>query len=139
MGDLVSEIAQDNPSLSWLSGFDSIRKSIDWVNELRTGKFDQFESRAEEYLRNALPSSRGDVQYNIACAYVLVSEKVADKREEYCLKAISILNDLAASAYFKKPGRYENLRRDTDLAPLHARADFVAFVKEAKNEPPKLD
>jgi serine/threonine protein kinase len=132
VGDLVSEIAKDNPSLSWLSGYDSLRKSIVWINELRAGKLDQFESRAEEYLRNAIPSSRSDVQYNIACAYVLVSEKVADKREEYCLKAISLLNDLAASAYFKQPGRYDNLSRDTDLAPLHARADFLAFVKEAK-------
>ena len=132
VSNLVSEIAKDNPTLSWLSGFDSIRKSIDWINELRVGKFDQFEARAESYLRDALPSSRSDVQYNIACAYVLVSEKVADKREEYCLKAVSLLNELAASGYFKQPGRFDNLRSDTDLVPLHARDDFKEFVKQAR-------
>lgn len=101
-------------------------------NELRLGKLDQFEAQADEYLRNALPSSRGDVQYNIACAYVLVSEQVADKREEYCVKAVSILNDLAASEYFKQPGRFDNLIRDTDLAPIHGREDFREFAKAAR-------
>ncbi len=132
VSDLVSEIAKDNPTLDWLSGFDSLRKSIDWINELRAGNLDHFEARADEYLVNALPSSRGDVQYNIACAYVLVSEKVADKREEYCLKAVSLLNDLAASDYFKQPGRFDNLRSDTDLAPIHGRDDFRDFVRAAK-------
>ncbi len=130
--DLVSEIAKDNPTLDWLSGFDSLRKSIDWINELRAGNLDHFEARADEYLVNALPSSRGDVQYNIACAYVLVSEKVANKREEYCLKAVSLLNDLAASDYFKQPDRFDNLRSDTDLAPIHGRDDFREFVRAAK-------
>ena len=137
VSNLVSEIAKDNPTLSWLTGFDSIRKSIDWINELRAGKFDQFEARAEEYLRDALPSSRGDVQYNVACAFVLVSEKVPDKREEYCLKAISLLNDLVASAYFEQPGRFENLRSDTDLVPIHGRDDFKEFAKAARKSSSK--
>ena len=132
VSDLVSEIAKDNPTLSWLSGFDSIRKSIEWVNGLRSGNLDQFEERADEYLRNALPSSRGDVQYNIACAYVLASEKVAEKREEYCLKAVSLLNDLSAADYFKQPGRFDNLIRDTDLAPIHSREDFREFARSLK-------
>jgi serine/threonine protein kinase len=134
IGELVSEIALDNPTLSWLSRFDSIRKSIDWINELREGKLDQFEARAEQYLRDALPSSRDDVQYNIVCAYVLVSEKMVDKREEYCLKAVSLLNDLQVSGYFKQVDRWENLRRDTDLAPIHGRADFRAFVEAIRKE-----
>jgi serine/threonine protein kinase len=131
VGDLVSEIAKDNPTLSWLSGFDSVRKSIDWINELRAGKIDQFEVQAESYLRNAHPNSRSDIQYNIACAYVLVSEQVPEKREVYHLKAIELLNDLAASGYFKQPGRFNNLRSDTDLVPIHGRADFREFVKAA--------
>ena len=107
------------------------------MNELREGKLDQFQVRAEEYLRNALPSSRGDVQYNMACAYVLVSEKMADKHEKYCLKAVSLFNDLASSGYFKQADRWENLRRDTDLVPIHGRADFRAFVEALRKEAPK--
>jgi serine/threonine protein kinase len=50
--------------------------------------------------------------------------------EEYGTKAVSLLRRAQAGGYLKEPARAEDLRKNTDLAPLLLRADFRKLLQE---------
>ncbi len=130
--ELMSELAADNRSLEWVSGYDIMQQTISWVNELKAGKIADFESSAADFLEKVKAGSQADILYNIACAYAVMSFQVPEKKEEYGAKAVSLLNRLAATDYFKSKPRLDNLMGDTDLDTIRNRQDFASFLERIK-------
>ena len=132
--DLLAEVSRDNPNLEWVSGFNSMQQSVQWVGEIKAGKLDEFELTADRLLKNSKPSVRADVKYNVACAYALASTKVIEMQDAYATRAVELLNELMTKDYFKQKQRLENLMRDNDLDPIRERDDFRAFLKALVGE-----
>jgi len=70
--------------------------------------------------------------YNVACIYSVASEKRPEQAEKYAAKAVTLLNDLTKTEYFRVPTRVKHLDADTDLDPLRKRDDFKAFQEAVK-------
>jgi tetratricopeptide (TPR) repeat protein len=137
--ELTGALAKENPNLAWLSGFDSLQQTMKWVDELRTGNFDAFESNAEAFLTMATPSLRGEVKYNVVCGYALVAAQVEEMREAYAAKAVSLLNELKDVGFFSIKARLDHLGVDNDLDPLRERDDFKAFLESTKKPSEEYD
>jgi serine/threonine-protein kinase len=97
---------------------------------------------------NALAQSkrlRGDTLYDLACVWSVAS--AAARRdtklptpdrdqlaERYTSRAIALLTKTLAAGYFKLPAKVEHLKKDKDLDPLRARADFKKLLAELERE-----
>jgi tetratricopeptide (TPR) repeat protein len=86
-----------------------------------------------------------DVYYNLACVYSLCvphalkeeqrAQDVREKQaEQYAARAVALLHQAYAAGLFHKPGEWENFKKDNDLAPLRARADFKELVKRLEKK-----
>jgi hypothetical protein len=83
--------------------------------------------------------------YNFVCVYALSLRAVRDDpglspternalAAEYGAHAVGLLAKMRSAGFFKSPGVVDHLKRDTDMEPLHQRADFQALVRELKRE-----
>ncbi len=77
-----------------------------------------------------------DQWYNFACVYSLASVKLADKKQEYADRAMELLAK-AVKAGFKDA---DQMKTDSDLAPLREREDFKKLLADLEAKfPPKKD
>ncbi len=86
-----------------------------------------------------------DTLYDLACVYALSSAAAgkdtslsqADRdrlAERHAARAVELLTKSLAAGYFKERARVEFLKKDTDLDPLRARADFQGFLRTLAEE-----
>ena len=71
--------------------------------------------------------------YDFACVYAVAGGKIADKKQEYADRAMELLT-LACAAGWKDAA---HMKQDTDLDPLHERADFKKLLAELEGQSPK--
>jgi tetratricopeptide (TPR) repeat protein len=83
--------------------------------------------------------------YNFVCVYALSLRAVRNDSglspternalaEEYGAHAVGLLAKMRSAGFFKSRGLVDYLKRDTDMEPLHQRADFQALVREMEQE-----
>jgi hypothetical protein len=98
------------------------------MGDLRSGEAAGSETRAE---RGKLATWNAGQWYDFACVYAVASGKVAGKQQEYADRAMELLRQ-AVKAGWKDAA---HMRRDTDLDPLRARADFQELIAELEKQP----
>jgi hypothetical protein len=83
--------------------------------------------------------------YNFVCVYALSLRAVRDDpglspaernalAEKYGAFAVSLLDKMRSAGFFKSRALVDYLKRDTDMEPLHQRADFQALVRELERQ-----
>ena len=77
------------------------------------------------------PNWPADQWYNFACVYAIASGKIADKKDEYSQRAVELLQQALNAGYIDTA----HLQQDSDLAPLHDRADFKKLVEAMEKKP----
>jgi serine/threonine protein kinase/Flp pilus assembly protein TadD len=80
------------------------------------------------------PSQRwnADQWYGFACVYALASGKIVDKKQEYADRAMVLLQRAVKAGYRD----VAHMKKDSDLDPLRARAEFHKLVDELANKTP---
>jgi serine/threonine protein kinase len=82
------------------------------------------------------PGTSGPTLYDAACIYSLVTGERGPQtlpsmlQDQYAGQAVALLRRAQAAGFFKDPRQVEHLKKDPDLAPLRARADYRKFVAE---------
>jgi tetratricopeptide (TPR) repeat protein len=92
----------------------------------------------------------GEMLFNIACVYSFCCRTVrgdskippADREklaEHYAVQAIDALRKAAGAGLFKAPAYKEHLRKDIELMPIRARAEFQDLLRAviATDQPPQ--
>jgi tetratricopeptide (TPR) repeat protein/tRNA A-37 threonylcarbamoyl transferase component Bud32 len=85
--------------------------------------------------------------YSLACVCALSSaaarhddklpQDQRDKRsEEYAARVVPALRQARAAGYFEKPEAVEQMKSDSDLAPVRARPDFQQFLRDLEKPGP---
>jgi tetratricopeptide (TPR) repeat protein len=135
--ELQSEIAREQPQLTWVKGLGQVQRSNLLIHQLRE-KFDPgFEDEAKELLEIPGTIPTAAVRYNIACLYAQAAGLAPEAdRPKYAEKAVVLLNKiLKETDYFWVPLNANHIDKDPDLDPIRQRPDYTEFAKKAKAEP----
>ncbi len=136
---LIDAMVKENPNLEWLRATDALRQSNLLVERVRAGDPFAFEAEADKLIAIAQPQARGDVTYNVACAYAIAGGRWPAGAGGRAAKAVELLDRLRQAGYFRVPARVTHLEKDRDLASLGDRDDYKEFLKAVKRpaDPPK--
>ena len=129
---LIGELQKDHPHLRWLRALDVVRQSVLLVERVRGDRAVAFADDAEELLAVANPNNKPVVTYNVACAYAVAAGSRPANADKHAKRAVSLLEELAATRYFALPQRVASLDKDPDLDSLRGRVDYKAFREQLK-------
>jgi tetratricopeptide (TPR) repeat protein len=92
--------------------------------QIKAGQAAEAVAEVEELLK--LPGVPGPILYDFACVYSLASAAIAGKKQVYADRAVQLLQQ-AVRAGHKIAA---HMKRDPDLDPIRARADFRQLMAE---------
>ena len=79
----------------------------------------------------------GGTLYDAACVCALSSAAVIDdakRKESYAARAVALLRRASEAGYFKEAQRFQQMKKDSDLAALRPREDFQKLLKELETK-----
>jgi hypothetical protein len=92
------------------------------ATQVKAGQVD----KAMEAVVGLLRGSEEDCEilYSCACAYLLASDRSADRKQEYADRAMNLLQNAVKAGYTLT----RKVKNDPDLGPLRSRDEFKKLV-----------
>jgi tetratricopeptide (TPR) repeat protein len=139
---LEDDVRQSNPAMFWVGRLSHAYRVRELSERATRKEFARVEADLTRMLDRGRRNRDDGAVYDAACVFAVLSANSpdAEQKEKWAARAVSVLEGLIASGYFRDAARVKHLDKDVDLKSLHGRDDFLAFearVKNAPSDPPK--